>query len=90
MYFLFATVPVYKSGGRARSWANTAEEGSAGRACERVVLRETQSELARYHLVSVLRAVLRSRPVPLVPYDSEERQDLIVSKSGGTGGGDAH
>ena len=44
--FAFATVPVLivKSGGRARSWADMAVEESAGRACERVVLRETLSE----------------------------------------------
>ena len=44
--FAFATVPVLivKSGGRERSWANMAEEESAGRACERVVLRETLRE----------------------------------------------
>ena len=90
MYFCVRDCSRIDSEERRTNWANMAEEESAGRACERVVLRETQSELARYHLVSVLRAVLRSRPVPLVPYDSEERQDLIVSKSGGTGGGDAH
>ena len=44
--FAFATVPVLivKSGGRARSRANMTVEGSAGRPCERVVLRETLSE----------------------------------------------
>ena len=41
--FAFATMPVLivKCGGRARSWE---VEESAGRACERVVLRETLSE----------------------------------------------
>ena len=48
--FAFATMPVLivKSGWRARScWADMAVEESAGRACERVVLRETLSEAKR-------------------------------------------
>jgi len=50
-----------------------AVEGSARRACERVVQRETQSELACD--LCFVRCCVRYLS-PLCPYDSEERQDL--------------
>jgi len=44
MYFCVRDYARIDSEERRTNWANMAEEESAGRACERVVLRETQSE----------------------------------------------